>query len=365
MQNDDTQPKRRRNRSRKTGASLSQVAEKAGVSTATVSRAFNDPERVSETVRTRIFAAAELLNWVPSAAGRALATNRTRILGAIIPTLDNEIFARQVLGMQDVLTQHGYRLFLGCSRYSGEDALAEVGAMLQHGVEGLMLVGEDYPDMLFQQLKVHKTPYVLSYIYGSDLPHPCIGFRHDEIFAALTRVHLDAGHQKFGLIFQQVEGNTRVAARLEGVKLALSEAGIALDPDRILIGDGSLKHGADSLDALMRLPLTERPTAIICGNDTQAIGALSRARELGLKVPEDFSISGFDNTAMSEMTSPPLSTAEIDNYVIGVEAAHQILQRLKLNDLSISHSLVEPRLVLRQSIAAPPRHSDPEHMISA
>ncbi|GGG83625.1 LacI family transcriptional regulator [Salipiger pallidus] len=347
---DPNPPKRRRRRTGQSSASLGQVAELAGVSTATVSRAFNNPDRVSEAMRSRIFKAAEQLNWVPNAAGRALASARTRILGAVIPTLDNEIFARQVLGLQDGLSPHGYTLFLGCSRYCGEAALTEVRAMLEHGVEGIMLVGRDYPDTLFRLLRAHRTPHVLSYIYDPGLDHPTVGFRHDEIFAQLTRAHLEAGHRRFALIFQNVEGNSRVADRLRGVRETLAEAAAPLPEDQVLIGEGTLQFGADSLRRLMSLPEAVRPSAIICGNDTLAIGALSMAQRMGLQVPKDFAISGFDNTAISEMTAPPLYTAEIDNYLVGREAAEMMLRRLKNRKAPVEHLELQPRLIARASI---------------
>lgn len=348
---DAPQPqKRRRNRTTQSGASLGQVAEKAGVSTATVSRAFNDPERVSEAMRKRIFKAAEQLNWVPNAAGRALASARTRILGAVIPTLDNEIFARQVLGLQDEVSSHGYTLFLGCSRYCGDAALTEVRAMLEHGVEGIMLVGRDYPEALFKLIKAHRTPHVLSYIYQPELEHPTVGFRQDAIFSQLTEAHLEAGHRRFAVIFQQVEGNSRVADRLRGVRQTLAEAGLSLPEDQVLIGDGTLHFGAESLRSLMSLPAAERPTAVICGNDTLAIGALSMAQRMGLSVPQDFAISGFDNTAISEMTLPPLYTAEADNYLIGRKAAEMMLRYLKDRTAPPEHLELAPRLIRRASI---------------
>lgn len=124
---------------------LEEVARKANVSTATVSRAFNEPDKVSEEVRQRVKDAARALNWIPNAAGRALASRRTHIAGAIIPTLDDEIFAHQIGGMQTVFSERGFTLFLGCSNYDPDEGLRQAEAMLARGVEAIAVVGENHP----------------------------------------------------------------------------------------------------------------------------------------------------------------------------------------------------------------------------
>ena len=137
---------------------LEEVARKANVSTATVSRAFNEPDKVSEEVRQRVKDAARALNWIPNAAGRALASRRTHIAGAIIPTLDNEIFAHQISGMQSVFSERGFTLFLGCSNYDPDEGLKQADAMLARGVEALAVVGESHPPELFDALNSRGIP---------------------------------------------------------------------------------------------------------------------------------------------------------------------------------------------------------------
>lgn len=314
-------PRRKRERSGRTR--LAEVAALADVSTATVSRVFNRPDIVSEDVRTRVRAAAEALNWIPDAAGRALASSRTHIVGAVIPTLDTEIFARQVSGMQGVLAQRGFTLFLGCTNYDPAESLAQVKAMLGRGVEALALVGENHPSEVFDALRAHQVPYVLTYTHRADIPHPCIGFDHCEAFKEIAEHVLSLGHRRVGVILQPLAHNDRVRHRLQGVRDALQARGMGLAPQDLHVGPSTLAFGAEAFGVLMRG--NTPPTAVICGNDTLALGALDAATRLGIAVPERCSITGFDDLAISSLSKPPLTTMWVDNVEIGRRAATHLL----------------------------------------
>jgi LacI family transcriptional regulator len=303
------------------------VAVAAGVSTATVSRTFNAPDKVAPSVRERVLAAAGALGWTPHAAGRALASNRTYIAGAVIPTLDDEIFAAQVGAMQAAFAQEGITLFLGSSNYDQDQALAHVRAMLSRGVEALAVVGEAHKPEVFEAIAARRVPYVITYSYRPDSLHPCIGFNNRDAFHHLTRHLLGLGHRVFGLIIQPVAGNDRVAARLAGVQEALAEDGLGLRPQHVREGPWSIAFGRESLRAILSAS-PPRPTAVICGNDYLAIGALLEARAMGLDVPRELSITGFDDVAMAAQIDPPLTTMRVQNSEIGRLAAGYLLTRL-------------------------------------
>ncbi|RDS98276.1 LacI family transcriptional regulator, partial [Burkholderia contaminans] len=161
---------------------LGDVAKLAGVSTATVSRVYNDPGKVSADVQQRVRDAARALNWIPNAAGRALASTRTHITGAIIPTLDDQVFASQVAGMQTVMAEHGITLFLGCSNYDPAQAPDQVRALLSRGVEAVSLVGEAYPPDTLALLAMPPVPCVLPYSARADTPHRPIALHNRPAF---------------------------------------------------------------------------------------------------------------------------------------------------------------------------------------
>lgn len=340
-------PPARRKRSGSGRVRLEEVARLAGVSTASVSRAFNEPDKVTDIVREKVLEAARALNWIPDAAGRALASSRTHIAGAIIPTLDNEIFARQISGMQSVYAQHGFTLLLGCSNYDPEEGLKQAQAMIARGVEALTIVGEDHPVELFDALRARQIPYVVTYSYRENCPHPCIGFDNKAAFTTITRHLISLGHEKFGAIFQPEANNDRARARLEGIREALSQAGLSLSPKLLHVGVPSMEFAAQSFSALMANK--ERPSAIICGNDNLALGALTMASDLGFKAPDDFSITGFDDLAISSRLSPRLTTMKVDNQQIGIIAAQHLLKVLRGSAKSVAAVELKPTFLVRDS----------------
>jgi LacI family transcriptional regulator len=345
----------RRSREGTGRAKLEEVAHRAGVSTATVSRTFNDPDKVSKAVREKVREAARTVNWVPNAAARALASSRTRIAGAIIPTLDNEIFARQISGMQQVFSAGGYDLLIGCSNYSPKEGLHQAQAMTARGVEAIALVGETHPQSLFDIIERQHIPYVLTYTFHTGSTRPLIGFDNKQAFQRMTDHLLENGHRRFAVILQPVDNNDRATARLEGIAAALQAAGIVLSPNDILIGAATLDAGMTSFRALMSRPRSDRPTAIICGNDTLALGALLAASQMGLSAPVDFSLTGFDDLEISSRISPALTTMSVDNREIGILAAQQLLACLEGVIAHPTSVEIPARLILRQSSGPVPR----------
>ncbi|MBR8511410.1 transcriptional regulator, LacI family [Burkholderia orbicola] len=331
---------------------LGDVAKLAGVSTATVSRVYNDPGKVSADVQQRVRDAALALNWIPNAAGRALASTRTHITGAIIPTLDDQVFASQVAGMQTIMAEHGITLFLGCSNYDPTQALAQVRAMLSRGVEAVSLVGEAYPPELFELLAMHRVPYVVTYAYRDDSPHCCIGFDNRAAFARLTTHLLDLGHRDFAIIMQPSTDNDRVQARLRGIHDTLAAHGLAVRPVHQHEGAATIAFGRASLRAIAGSDAATRPTAVICGNDALALGALLEAQALGIDVPAQLSITGFDDVALAREIQPPLTTMWVDTDAIGRQAAHALLDALENGATGPGHA-IQPELRIRES-AAPP-----------
>ncbi len=327
------------------------VAAAAGVSTATVSRAFNEPDKVAPAIREKVLAMAASMGWMPHAAGSALARRRTAIIGAVIPTLDNEIFAAQVGAMQQTLAEQNITLLLSCSQYDGDLAVNHVRAMLARGVEALAIAGESQKPALFQAISARHVPYAVTYSYRTDSPHPCVGFDNRQAFFRLTEHVLDLGHHTVGIILQPTTGNDRVLARLEGVRAALAERGLGLRPQHVAEGEWSIDFGRQSLRAI--LATTPRPTALICGNDYLAIGALLEARAMGLRVPADLSITGFDDVAISRHMEPPLTTMFIDNRQIGTLAAQYLLSRLGGSTAPTIPPLI-PQLVIRATTGPAP-----------
>jgi LacI family transcriptional regulator len=164
-------------------------------------------------VRERVLQAATTLNWIPNAAGRALASTRTHIAGAIIPILDDHVFASQVAGMQAVFAERGITLFLGCSNYDPAQALIPVRAMLARCVEVIAIVGEAHPPELFDALTQARVSYAITYPYREGSPHQCIGFDNRAAFAEIAEHPIELGHRRIATVIQPARDNDRVQAR--------------------------------------------------------------------------------------------------------------------------------------------------------
>ncbi|MFM0223933.1 LacI family DNA-binding transcriptional regulator [Paraburkholderia dipogonis] len=313
---------------RSTGRSvLSDVAKLAGVSTATVSRVYNEPDKVSANVRERVEHAALTLNWFPNAAGRALASTRSHIAGIIIPTLDDRVFASQVSGMQAAFAARGITLVLGCSNYDPAQALTQVRAMLARGVEAMAVVGEAHPPELFDALRLYRVPYAVTYAYRKDSPHTCIGFDNHAAYAEITEHLISLGHRSFAVCIQPTRDNDRVQARVAGIRATLERHGLAVRPEHRFEGESTMGFGRRSLRTIWQAP-GERPTAIICGNDHIALGVLREAEELGIAIPGELSVTGFDDLEMAQEMRPALTTMRVDTYEIGRLAAQYLLDTL-------------------------------------
>jgi len=257
------------------------VAAAAGVSAATVSRALNGNSAVAEKLHARVVAAATRLGYTPHAAARALASQRSRTIGAVIPTLENVNFAIGIDALQRRLAEAGYTLLLGSSDYNAQQELRQVQALAAQGVAGMLLVGASHANGLYELLDSKKIPYINTWVL--DREHPCVGFDNREIGRALANYLADLGHTEFAVIAQITGNSDRAAARVAGVREALAARGLPPPPERLTEYPYKIVEGQLALRTLMQA--ARRPTAVICGTDTLAFGALTEAQRLGIAVP--------------------------------------------------------------------------------
>ncbi|USH04436.1 LacI family DNA-binding transcriptional regulator [Grimontia kaedaensis] len=346
----ETQSARKRLQKRPSDAPTAEdVAIAAGVSTATVSRYLANPTSVSEKRGSLIRSAIESLGYIPHGAAQALASQRSRTIGVIVPTLDNAIFAEGIQAFQRRLQEKGYTLFIASSDYSTEEELAQAERLITRGVEGLMLVGAEHQPQLFDILHKKQLPYLYTWSFKPELPHPCIGFDNYRASARATQFLIDLGHKDFAAIPGITKLNDRPKDRIAGCIETLRKSGIALTSDRIIECRYDLAESRQALRKLMEL--TPRPTAIVCGNDIIAMGALLEAQSLGLRIPEDISIVGFDDVAMASHIQPALTTMQVPSREMGEKAADYLLAKLAGEPVNDTLEL-EAKLVVRETTAA-------------
>lgn len=308
---------------------LEDVARRAGVSTATVSRCLNEPARVRPATRARVEAVVAELGYTPNFGARALALNRTNTIGAVIPTMESAIFALGLQALEDRLSESGVTLLVATSHYDADREAEQIRALLGRGVDGLVLIGEARPEATYRLLTERGVPFVLVWSYREDCPHPCVGFDNRGAARAMAERVLAAGHRRIAMIAGRTEGNDRASARVEGVRDALMAEGLTLGPGNLVETGYTVEASADAAAALLSGSVP--PTVILSGNDVQAAGALKAARAAGFDVPNDLSVVGFDDLELACAVEPELTTVRVPHRRMGRAAADLILRQTGLS----------------------------------
>jgi LacI family transcriptional regulator len=323
------------NEKEKTG--IRAVAKLSGVSTATVSRALNNPHSVSEDLRSRIQRVIDETGYVPHGMARALSSNRTRTIGAIIPTIDNAMFARGIESLQKFLSSRGYMLILSTNGYDIDVELEQARNLLSRGVDGLILRGDCHHQALRDLLAARDVPFINVGIYNPNQPHASIGV-DNEAAAHRAMMHLiEIGHRRIGVVGALQRNNDRASARMRGFRRALAENGLDLP---------------EAWHIEVRYTGQNVPTAIACGNDVLAYGVMLEAERKGLKVPSDLSVVGFDDLEWSRHLRPALTTLHVPTDLTWKGAGEYVLARLDGHKVP-THYEVDYALVIRESTAPP------------
>lgn len=329
---------------------IADVAVLAGVSTASVSRVLNQSERVGPVMRKRVLAAIEQLGYVPDAAGRALSSRRLRAIGAIVPTLDNAIFASGIQALQRRLAQRNYTLLVASSEYDQYEELSEARALMARGVDAMMLVGAEHSPELYEALARKPLPFVNAWTYTPDAPHPSIGFDNRMAMQRVVNYLVSLGHRRIAMISGFTVENDRARERVEGVQQGLADCRLSIQPGQLLERAYDIKEGREAARMVLRMP--EPPSAIICGNDILALGVLFEAQALGIAVPDALSIVGFDDLPVAASLVPALTTVRIPVREMGRRTADYLLDRL-LGHTTQLHTELDADLIVRGTTAPP------------
>ena len=328
------------------------MAERAGVSIASVSRALNSPQTVSAALRARISHAVDSVGYIPHAPARALSSRRTRTLGAIIPTIDNTMFARGIAGLQRYLSSVGYMLLLTTNGYDLDVELEQARNLVSRGVDGLVLRGDCHHEALRDMLADHQIPFVNVGVYRPDRPYPCVG-ADNEAAAHRAASHLiEIGHRSIGIVSALQRNNDRAAARIAGFRRAFAENGIEARPDWHVEVPYTLGDAREAARYL--LGLGERPTAVVCGNDVIAYGVLLEAERSGHSVPRHLSVVGFDDLEWSRHLRPSLTTIQVPTEITWMRAGEYLIRRLSGERVMMHHE-IDFALIVRESTAPPSR----------
>lgn len=330
---------------------LNDVARLARVSTATVSRCLNAPHQVVPRTRERVMRAIEKLAYTPHFGGRALASRKTNTIGAIIPTMENAIFARGLQAFEEVLAASGYTLLVASTSYDPEREYQQVKSLVGRGADGLLLIGWDRAPEVYEFLKAREFPTVVAWNYREDEGILCTGFDNRAAMRQLVERVIAYGHRSIGMIAGITKNNDRAADRVAGARAAMTQAGLPEAALPVVEAPYTIEAGAAVMQKLMAH--APRPTAIVCGNDVLAVGALGEAKRLGLRVPEDVSIVGFDNIDLASVVDPQLTTVHVPHRRMG-HAAAQILIGVLQTGEAVDSSRFGTEIIERGSLGPAP-----------
>lgn len=330
---------------------LEDVARHANVSTATVSRCLNSPDRVVEKTRIRVLEAVAELGYSPNFGARALAAKRTNTIGAIIPTMENAIFARGIQAFQEELRERGVTLLIASSQYRADLEEEQIRTLVARGADALLLIGYDRSDEIYRFLENRGVPVLVAWAHDPSALPPSIGFDNKSAMMELAEEVIAQGHRKIGYISARLEANDRARERIAGVRAAMEKHG--LDPDTLSLIETTYSIENGDLAFRQIAEMLTMPTVVMCGNDVLAVGALRAAKKLGLRVPEDVSVTGFDDIELASVAEPPLTTVHVPHRMMGREAA-RVLVGLINNAEELPSVMLKTSLCVRGTLGPVP-----------
>jgi len=331
---------------------IDDVASAARVSTATVSRVLNKPDTVREALRLRVTEAVVRLGYVPHAGARALMLHRSGTVGAVFPTVDNAIFAKAIEALQRRLTDAGLQLLIATSGYDVDTEARQAMNLVTRGADALALCGVGQSPPLLKFLRQRALPTVHVMTYPAPAETVCVGFDNAKAIGQAVRYLLDLGHRRVAMLAGITRHNDRARARVSGVRKVLKEAGLELPPSRIVERPYGLAEARDGFRALMAA--APAPTALLCGNDVLAFGALLEAQKMKIAVPKALSVIGFDDLEMARHIHPALTTVHVPTEKMWGAAADRLIEALDKRPVATATE-VEVELVVRDSTGPVPR----------
>ena len=331
---------------------LRDVAERALCSAATVSRVLNAPETVNREARLRVEAAVRDLGYTRNGVARALRCRRSQIVGLIVPTLKQTIYADFIGAVQDRLERQDHALIVASSDYSQDRELIQARLLAERGIDGLVLVGQRHRPELQALIDAQSIPYVTTHTVKPDGEHPVMGFDNVAGMAVIVDHLVGLGHREIAVLVGHRFESDRAEDRIRGMAEALARHGLGLPEHRIVEEEMTISGGRAGLRRLSALgPL---PTALFCASDVLAYGALVECHGLGIAVPDDLSLVGCDDLPASRHSVPALTTLEIPAAAMGERAADYLLARFA----GLPHPRrisFDARLMVRQTTAPPGR----------
>ncbi|GGF28203.1 LacI family transcriptional regulator [Halobacillus andaensis] len=324
------------------------VAKKANVSTATVSRILNDLGGYSDKTKMKVLDVIQELEYFPSGIARGLTNNRTHTIGVLVPNLTSSLIAEFLTGIESVAHKVGSSIIVCHTESQGIKTMKYLQLLHEKRIDGLIIASTVLKEEYYDYIVKMNVPLVLLSAY-SEFPVPYVIANDHQAAYSATKHLIQNGHSKLGMISgnkeEWIAGNT--IPRVEGFKRALSDFNIPIDDRCIEYGRFSIEDGVNSLRKL--LDRNPDVTAIFAENDEIGIGVLSAAFELGISVPKDISVIGMDDINLCKFMNPPLSSISLSHHEMAEKAAGMIFKMIESGS-KVENSILGHQLVERQSV---------------
>jgi LacI family transcriptional regulator, sucrose operon repressor len=326
---------------------IKEVAKRANVSSATVSRMLNDSGYVSEEARERILKVIEETGYVPSENAKSLRTKKTKVIGVILPKLGSETTSRMVNGLDRVLAAEGYQLLLANTNLSADKEIEFLKLLKSRDVEGIILSATNTSEQLVEEIQKLKIPFV---VVGQDMPDtPSVVF--NEVMATQDMIEylIEKGHEKVAFIGVSESDRAVGLLRKKGYLAAMKKHGLPIEEHWIQTAFFDVESGYQAMKNMMEKS-AKRPTAVFAVTDRLAIGAMNYIKEAGLRIPEDMALAGVGASELSQYVTPSLTTVDFQYNKAGQEAANLILSLINQKNIPTSKIVLDYGLVKKDSV---------------
>lgn len=331
-------------------ATMKDVAKVAGVSTATVSRTLMNPDKVSARTRQKVENAVLEVGYYPHNLAKNLRRNESRAILVIVPNISDPFFTEVIRGIEETAAEHGYLVLIGDCKHQQQQEHAFINLLITKRIDGMVLLGSNIPFDVSKEEQKNLPPMVMANEFAPELELPTVHI--DNLTAAFNATHhlQKLGHKRIACITGP-DNMPLCHYRLQGYIQALRRTGGEILEEYIVRGDFTHESGAELAEILLTLP--EPPSAIFCHSDVMALGAIWQARKMGLKLPEELSVIGFDNLNLAQYSEPALTTVKQPRYEIGRHSMLLLLEQLQGRWVSKGSRLLDAELIIRSSTCSP------------
>ncbi len=319
---------------------ISDVAKQSGVSTATVSRIINGQSGYTAKTRQKVLEIIQEMGYKPNAIARGLVNKRTNTIGVLLPSLSSRLSSALLKGIENSAHQLDYSVIICDTESDGKRTIEYLDVLSEKQIDGIIITSEWLKDVYEETIAKMKIPVVLVLTTSSHLQIPYIKVDDYQASYQATEYLIGKGHKEIGMISGSKTDKLAGLPRIEGYKQALTDNSLTISENRITYGDFAYRSGMRCMEELLKK--APEITAVFAASDEMAVGALSCAYKKGVKVPDDLSIIGYDDTQEAEMAIPPLTTVHQPIYDMGKMAVEMLLNTKEtVGSILMPHHIVE------------------------